>query len=47
MKQIAQAGRATGAKIGTPKPRIDMVIQPKQKEGAAQPAPNPAAKKAN
>ncbi|MEO8489967.1 MULTISPECIES: lipopolysaccharide transport periplasmic protein LptA [unclassified Pseudomonas] len=46
VKQIAQAGRATGAKIGTPKPRIDMVIQPKQKEGAA-PAPKPAAKKAN
>ena len=47
VKQIAQAGRATGAKIGTPKPRIDMVIQPKQKDGAAQPAPKPAAKKAN
>lgn len=47
VKQIAQAGRATGAKIGTPKPRIDMVIQPKQKDAAAQPAPKPAAKKAN
>src|SRR5471030_2774173 len=47
VKQIAQAGRATGAKIGTPKTRIDMVIQPKQKDAAAQPAAKPAAKKAN
>ncbi len=47
VKQIAQAGRATGSKISTPKPRIDMVIQPKQKPGAAQPAPKPDAKKAN
>ncbi|MCF5547453.1 lipopolysaccharide transport periplasmic protein LptA [Pseudomonas salomonii] len=46
VKQIATAGRANGTKIGTPKPRIDMVIQPKQKDAAA-PAPKPAAKKTN
>jgi len=47
VKQIAQAGRATGSKISTPKPRIDMVIQPKQKPGEAQAAPKNDAKKAN
>ncbi|KAA0949615.1 MULTISPECIES: lipopolysaccharide transport periplasmic protein LptA [unclassified Pseudomonas] len=29
--QIAQAGRANGSKVTTPRPRIDMVIQPKKK----------------
>ncbi|MCU1751717.1 lipopolysaccharide transport periplasmic protein LptA [Pseudomonas sp. 6D_7.1_Bac1] len=31
VKQIAQAGRANGSAITAPRPRIDMVIQPKQK----------------
>ncbi|MGY4492475.1 lipopolysaccharide transport periplasmic protein LptA [gamma proteobacterium L18] len=30
VKQVVNAGRATGAKV-TPRPRIDMVIQPKSK----------------
>ncbi|MNT59396.1 Lipopolysaccharide export system protein LptA [compost metagenome] len=28
-RQIVNAGRATGTDITTPRPRIDMVIQPK------------------
>ncbi|WP_277419467.1 LptA/OstA family protein, partial [Pseudomonas viridiflava] len=29
--QVAQAGRANGNKVTAPRPRIDMVIQPKKK----------------
>ncbi|MDH4557612.1 lipopolysaccharide transport periplasmic protein LptA [Pseudomonas sp. BN417] len=35
-RQIVNAGRATGANVSTPRPRIDMVIQPKKKEQKAQ-----------
>jgi len=35
-RQIVNAGRATGTKVTTPRPRIDMVIQP-QKKPAGQP----------
>ena len=31
VKQIANAGRANGNKVTAPRPRIDMVIQPKKK----------------
>ncbi|AMB84358.1 lipopolysaccharide transport periplasmic protein LptA [Pseudomonas agarici] len=31
VKQVATAGRANGTPIATPRPRIDMVIQPKKK----------------
>ncbi|MGY2290503.1 lipopolysaccharide transport periplasmic protein LptA [Pseudomonas sp. SDO528_S397] len=31
VKQVAQAGRANGNKVTAPRPRIDMVIQPKKK----------------
>ncbi len=31
VKQIASAGRANGNKVTAPRPRIDMVIQPKKK----------------
>ncbi len=31
-RQIVNAGRATGSKITTPRPRIDMVLQPKNKD---------------
>ena len=31
VKQIANAGRANGSKVTAPRPRIDMVIQPKKK----------------
>ncbi|SDU82457.1 lipopolysaccharide transport periplasmic protein LptA [Pseudomonas mucidolens] len=31
VKQIANAGRANGSNVTTPRPRIDMVIQPKKK----------------
>ncbi|MBT8766237.1 lipopolysaccharide transport periplasmic protein LptA [Pseudomonas boanensis] len=31
-RQIVNAGRATGTNVSTPRPRIDMVIQPKKKE---------------
>ncbi len=31
VKQVANAGRATGASVTAPRPRIDMVIQPKKK----------------
>lgn len=30
-RQIVNAGRANGSKVTTPRPRIDMVIQPKKK----------------
>ena len=30
-RQIVNAGRATGSNVTTPRPRIDMVIQPKKK----------------
>jgi len=35
-RQIVNAGRATGTSLTTPRPRIDMIIQPKKKEGQAQ-----------
>ncbi len=35
-RQIVNAGRAKGSNVTTPRPRIDMVIQPKKKQGAAQ-----------
>lgn len=35
-RQIVNAGRATGTNVGTPRPRIDMVIQPKKKQDQAQ-----------
>ena len=31
VKQVANAGRANGSKVTAPRPRIDMVIQPKKK----------------
>ena len=31
VKQVANAGRANGASVTAPRPRIDMVIQPKKK----------------
>ena len=31
VKQVANAGRANGTKVTAPRPRIDMVIQPKKK----------------
>jgi lipopolysaccharide export system protein LptA len=31
VKQVANAGRATGASVTAPRPRVDMVIQPKKK----------------
>ena len=31
VKQVANAGRANGANVTAPRPRIDMVIQPKKK----------------
>lgn len=31
VKQVASAGRATGSSVTAPRPRIDMVIQPKKK----------------
>ena len=36
-RQIVNAGRATGGNISTPRPRIDMVIQPKKKAEQANP----------
>lgn len=35
-RQIVNAGRATGSQVTTPRPRIDMVIQPKKKQDQAQ-----------
>ncbi len=31
-RQIVNAGRATGNNVTAPRPRVDMVIQPKKKE---------------
>ena len=31
VKQVANAGRANGTNVTAPRPRIDMVIQPKKK----------------
>ncbi len=31
-RQIVNAGRATGTQVSTPRPRIDMIIQPKKKQ---------------
>ena len=36
-RQIVNAGRATGAQVSTPRPRIDMVILPKKKTEQAAP----------
>ena len=36
-RQIVNAGRATGAQVSTPRPRIDMIIQPKKKTEQAAP----------
>jgi lipopolysaccharide export system protein LptA len=38
VRQVVNAGRATGSKVTTPRPRIDMVIQPKKKTDAPQKA---------
>ena len=38
VRQVVNAGRANGSKITTPRPRIDMVIQPKKKTDAQQKA---------
>ncbi|MCY1418653.1 Lipopolysaccharide export system protein LptA precursor [compost metagenome] len=35
-RQIVNAGRATGTQVTTPRPRIDMIIQPKKKQDQAQ-----------
>ncbi|HLD68408.1 MAG TPA: lipopolysaccharide transport periplasmic protein LptA [Pseudomonas sp.] len=35
-RQIVNAGRATGTNLSVPRPRIDMVIQPKNKPAAQQ-----------
>lgn len=32
-RQIVNAGRATGTNVSSPRPRIDMLIQPKKKQG--------------
>ncbi|WP_407312232.1 lipopolysaccharide transport periplasmic protein LptA [Pseudomonas sp. nanlin1] len=34
VKQVVNAGRANGSKVTAPRPRIDMVIQPKKKPDA-------------
>ncbi|PZP23413.1 MULTISPECIES: lipopolysaccharide transport periplasmic protein LptA [Pseudomonas] len=36
-RQIVNAGRATGNNVTAPRPRVDMVIQPKKKEQQGQP----------
>ncbi|GAB7533538.1 lipopolysaccharide transport periplasmic protein LptA [Pseudomonas sp. 3A(2025)] len=38
VRQIVSAGRATGSQVTTPRPRIDMVIQPKKKTDQPQKA---------
>lgn len=38
VRQVVNAGRATGTKVTTPRPRIDMVIQPKKKTDQPQKA---------
>ncbi|MBV2134452.1 lipopolysaccharide transport periplasmic protein LptA [Pseudomonas sp. MAP12] len=35
-RQIVNAGRATGSNVSTPRPRIDMMIQPRSKKGQAE-----------
>ncbi|MBA1271933.1 lipopolysaccharide transport periplasmic protein LptA [Stutzerimonas azotifigens] len=35
-RQIVNAGRASGAEVSTPRPRVDMVIQPRKREQAAE-----------
>lgn len=35
-RQIVNAGRASGAEVTTPRPRVDMVIQPRKREQAAE-----------
>lgn len=32
-RQIVNAGRATGSNVSTPRPRIDMILQPRKKAG--------------
>lgn len=34
--QVVNAGRAEGAKVSTPRPRVDMVIQPRKKSAESQ-----------
>ena len=34
-RQIVNAGRATNVDVTSPRPRVDMVIQPRKKEGSA------------
>lgn len=38
VRQVVNAGRATGSKLTAPRPRIDMVIQPKKKTDQPQKA---------
>jgi lipopolysaccharide export system protein LptA len=38
VRQVVNAGRATGTKVTAPRPRIDMVIQPKKKTDQPQKA---------
>lgn len=38
VRQVVNAGRATGSKVTAPRPRIDMVIQPKKKTDQPQKA---------
>ena len=35
-RQIVNAGRATNTDVSTPRPRVDMVIQPRKREQAAE-----------
>jgi lipopolysaccharide export system protein LptA len=35
-RQIVNAGRATGSNVSMPRPRIDMILQPRKKEGQGQ-----------
>ena len=34
-RQIVNAGRATGSNVSMPRPRIDMILQPRKKDGQA------------
>ena len=37
-RQIVNAGRATGSNVSMPRPRIDMILQPRKKDGQAEQA---------
>ena len=37
-RQIVNAGRATGSNVSMPRPRIDMILQPRKKSGQAEQA---------